>query len=166
MTLHLKNHKEIKSRNSSNLNNLQIFSCVACTHIRQGKLDVFLVKCMLLCYPKGVKGYCLWCFKTGFKKCIINQDIIFNEIEMSHKPGVLECESRCSCDGVNLNIKVEFGIEKAHDFLQNEDLNDLVKDRKGVSDGDSWVDDYKIDTDRARRTIEALERYRYVELIM
>jgi len=85
---------------------------------------------------------------------------------MSHKPGVLECESRCSCDGVNLNIKVEFGIEKAHDFLQNEDLNDLVKDRKGVSDGDSWVDDYKIDTDRARRTIEALERYRYVELIM
>jgi len=49
------------------------------------KLDAHVVNNMVLAYPEAIKGYCLWCFESGFKKCMISQDIIFNEIEMAYK---------------------------------------------------------------------------------
>jgi len=44
---------------------------------------------MVLGYPKGVKTYKLWCFELGFKKCIINKNVILNETEMTYKSKVL-----------------------------------------------------------------------------
>ena len=35
-------------------------------------------------YPEGVKGYRLWCLEPGHKKCIVNRDVTFNELEMAN----------------------------------------------------------------------------------
>ncbi|GJY34923.1 retrovirus-related pol polyprotein from transposon TNT 1-94 [Tanacetum coccineum] len=44
----------------SNYGMLRIFGCVAYSHVKQGKLESKAVKCILLGYPEGVKGYRLY----------------------------------------------------------------------------------------------------------
>lgn len=53
----MKTLKEIWSAQSSNIDNLRIFGCVAYDHTRQGKRDAYGIKCMLISYPKCAKGY-------------------------------------------------------------------------------------------------------------
>jgi len=41
------------------------------------------------------------------KKCVVNNDIVFNEIEMDYKLEVSEHKPKGRCDGEKANIEVE-----------------------------------------------------------
>ncbi|GJW27376.1 retrotransposon protein, putative, ty1-copia subclass [Tanacetum coccineum] len=47
---------ELWSGHSSDYEMLRTFGCVAYSHVKQGKLELRAVKCILLGYPEGVKG--------------------------------------------------------------------------------------------------------------
>ncbi|GKF94546.1 retrovirus-related pol polyprotein from transposon TNT 1-94, partial [Tanacetum coccineum] len=51
---------EMWSGHPSDYRMLRIFGCVAYLHDKQGKLELRAVKCVLLGYPEGVKGYRLY----------------------------------------------------------------------------------------------------------
>ncbi|GJU15741.1 retrotransposon protein, putative, ty1-copia subclass [Tanacetum coccineum] len=61
---------------------LRIFSCVAYPHDKQGKLEPRVVKCVLLGYPKGVKGYRLYRLDDESPKIVTSRNVVFNESVM------------------------------------------------------------------------------------
>lgn len=63
---------------------LKPFGCRAYAHVRQDKLEPRALKCVLLGYPAGVKGYKLWCTEPGNGKVIISRDVVFKEDEMPY----------------------------------------------------------------------------------
>nr|GEX40906.1 zinc finger, CCHC-type [Tanacetum cinerariifolium] len=63
----------------ANYEMLRIFSCVAYSHVNQGKLKPRSIKCIFLGYPDGVKGYRLWRLDDVKPKIIISRDVVFNE---------------------------------------------------------------------------------------
>ncbi|GKE77569.1 retrovirus-related pol polyprotein from transposon TNT 1-94, partial [Tanacetum coccineum] len=61
---------------------LRIFGCVAYSHIKQGKLEPRAVKCVLLGYPEGVKGYRLYTLDDESPKIVTSRNMVFNESVM------------------------------------------------------------------------------------
>ena len=60
-----------------------MFGSLAFAYVKQGKLDARTVKCMLIGYPEGVKGYKLWKLEPGETRCIISRDVTFDESRMT-----------------------------------------------------------------------------------
>lgn len=54
---------------------LRVFGCRTYAHVKQDKLEPRAIKCVLIGYPKGVKGYKLWCTEAGNQRVIISKDI-------------------------------------------------------------------------------------------
>ncbi|GJZ81928.1 retrotransposon protein, putative, ty1-copia subclass, partial [Tanacetum coccineum] len=61
---------------------LRIFGCVTYPHDKQGKLEPRAVKCVLLGYPEGVKGYRLYRFDDESPKIVTGKNVVFNESVM------------------------------------------------------------------------------------
>nr|GEU56006.1 retrovirus-related Pol polyprotein from transposon TNT 1-94 [Tanacetum cinerariifolium] len=61
---------------------LRIFGCVAYSHVKQGKLEQRAVTCVLLGYPKGVKGYRLYRLDDESPKIVTSRNVVFNESVM------------------------------------------------------------------------------------
>ena len=87
---------------------------------------------LLLGYPEGVKGYKLWCTEMRPPKCIVSQDIVFNESEMlmkEHQKDPAKPEVRLDLQGQHL--KVEFKGKSALDYhdeaedMEREDAEDI-----------------------------------------
>ena len=70
---------------NNNYTMLRPFGCRAYSHVREGKLEPRALKCVLLGYQEGVKGYRLWCMEPGNQKVVISRDVIFREKEMPYK---------------------------------------------------------------------------------
>jgi len=83
--LNMKTPKEVWFGHPSTYDKLRVFGCAAYAHIRQDKLKPRALKRIFIWYPKGVKGYKLWCLEDRHKKCIISRDVVFNESEMPYK---------------------------------------------------------------------------------
>lgn len=47
-------------------------------------MEAKAIKCVMLGYQKGVKGYRLWCTESGKNKVIISRDGVFKEDEMPY----------------------------------------------------------------------------------
>lgn len=47
---------------------LRPFGCRAYAHTKQGKLEPGALKCVMLGYQKGVRGYRLWCTEEGSER--------------------------------------------------------------------------------------------------
>nr|GEU74775.1 retrotransposon protein, putative, Ty1-copia subclass [Tanacetum cinerariifolium] len=77
-----KTHMEMWSGHPSDYGMLRIFSCVAYLHDKQGKLEPRAVKCILLGYPEGVKGYRLYRFDDESPKIVTSRNAVFNESVM------------------------------------------------------------------------------------
>ncbi|GKC59951.1 retrotransposon protein, putative, ty1-copia subclass [Tanacetum coccineum] len=73
---------EMWSGHPSDYRMLRIFGCVAYPHDKQGKLEPRAVKCVLLGYPKGVKGYRLYRLDDESSKIVTSRNVVFNESVM------------------------------------------------------------------------------------
>ena len=60
---------------------LRAFGCRAYAHIRQSKLEPRAIKCVMIGYQKGVKGYRLWSTEPGKLKVVVSRDVVFKEDE-------------------------------------------------------------------------------------
>lgn len=73
-----------------------------------------------------MKGYHLWCLEQGFKKRIINRDVVFKEKEMVYKPKVSEYVTIESMGDENAKIEVESSKQdkseatKSYDTFEND----------------------------------------------
>nr|GEW39163.1 retrovirus-related Pol polyprotein from transposon TNT 1-94 [Tanacetum cinerariifolium] len=61
---------------------LRTFGCVAYSHVQQGKIEPRAVKCVLLGYPEGVKGYRLYRLDNESPKIVTRRNVVFNESVM------------------------------------------------------------------------------------
>ncbi|GKE30618.1 retrovirus-related pol polyprotein from transposon TNT 1-94, partial [Tanacetum coccineum] len=77
-----KKHIEMWSGHPSDYGMLRIFGCVAYPHDKQGKLEPRAVKCVLLGYPEGVKGYRLYRLDDESPKIVTSRNMVFNESVM------------------------------------------------------------------------------------
>ena len=59
--------------------NLRVFGCPAYAHISQGKLELRAVKGYFIRYPKGIKGYKIWCLNGNPSRTLISRDVVFDE---------------------------------------------------------------------------------------
>ncbi|GKB93701.1 retrotransposon protein, putative, ty1-copia subclass [Tanacetum coccineum] len=73
---------EMWSGHPSDCEMLRIFGCVAYSHDKQGKLEPRAVKCVLLGYPEGVKGYILYRLDNESPKIVTSRNVVFNESVM------------------------------------------------------------------------------------
>nr|GEU92531.1 retrovirus-related Pol polyprotein from transposon TNT 1-94 [Tanacetum cinerariifolium] len=61
---------------------LRIFGCVTYLHDKQGKLEPRAVKCILLGYSEGLKGYILYRIDDESPKIVTSKNVVFNESVM------------------------------------------------------------------------------------
>nr|GEY50412.1 retrovirus-related Pol polyprotein from transposon TNT 1-94 [Tanacetum cinerariifolium] len=70
---------EMWSGHPSDYGMLRILGCVAYPHDKQGKLEPRAIKCVLLGYPEGVKGYTLYRLDGESPKIVTSRNVVFNE---------------------------------------------------------------------------------------
>ncbi|GJZ29363.1 retrovirus-related pol polyprotein from transposon TNT 1-94 [Tanacetum coccineum] len=73
---------EMWSGHPSDYEMLRIFGCVAYPQDKQGKLETRAIKCVLLGYPEGVKGYILYRLDNESPKIVTSRNVVFNESVM------------------------------------------------------------------------------------
>nr|GEX22067.1 hypothetical protein [Tanacetum cinerariifolium] len=73
---------EMWSGHPSDYRMLRIFGCVTYPHDKQGKLEPRAVKCVLLGYPEGVKGYRLYRLDDESPKIVTSRNVVFYESVM------------------------------------------------------------------------------------
>ncbi|GKD32825.1 retrotransposon protein, putative, ty1-copia subclass [Tanacetum coccineum] len=73
---------EMWSGHPSDYGMLRIFGCVAYPYDKQGKLEPRAIKCILLGYPEGVKGYRLYRLDNESPKIVTSRNMVFNESVM------------------------------------------------------------------------------------
>ncbi len=79
VSLNFKTPDQVWTGTTGDYSKLKVFGCLALAHIKQDKLEARALRCIFIGYPKGVKGYKLWCIEPGQGKCIISRDVQFNE---------------------------------------------------------------------------------------
>nr|GEW06984.1 hypothetical protein [Tanacetum cinerariifolium] len=70
---------ETWSGHSSDYGMLWVFGCVAYSYGKQGKLEPRAVKCVLLGYHEGLKGYKLYRLDDELPKIVTSKNVVFNE---------------------------------------------------------------------------------------
>lgn len=56
--------------------------CLVYVQVRQGKLEPRALKGIFIGYPKGIKGYKVWCTDFTSLKCIRHVTITFHKVVM------------------------------------------------------------------------------------
>nr|GEX10440.1 retrotransposon protein, putative, Ty1-copia subclass [Tanacetum cinerariifolium] len=131
----------------------RIFGCVAYPHDKQGKLEPRAIKCVLLGYPEGVKGYRLYRLDDESPKIVTSRNVVFNESVM-YKDTLKDFGASDKSDE-ELHVKVR--LQRLHNHALEEDQTDQ-------EDGDcedAWdqatdqlsdLTDYQLVRDREPRT--------------
>ncbi|CAM8957332.1 unnamed protein product [Rhodiola kirilowii] len=73
-----------------NINHLRPFGCTAFAKIDQGILQPRAVKCVMIGYPHGVKGYKLLVIQLGAYKIIVARSVTFNEHDFFFKTKLMQ----------------------------------------------------------------------------
>ncbi|GJV37387.1 retrotransposon protein, putative, ty1-copia subclass [Tanacetum coccineum] len=127
---------EMWSGHPSDYAMLRIFSCVAYPHDKQGKLEPRAVKCVLLGYLKGVKGYRLYRLDVESPKIVTSRNVVFNESFM-YKDTLKDSGAGADKSVEELHVEVELQRLKNHT---------LEEDQTDQEDGDDEdVGDQEID---------------------
>ena len=180
--LGMKTPEEVWSGRPADYERLRVFGCSAYAHIRQDKLEPRALRCILIGYPEGVKGYRLWCMEPGYRKCIISRDVVFNELEMGYnrdfaeskkksvevEPFNLEMENHNSGSGDWLRTDNDIQGRNDDDEAQNDidDVQDLQSDSEMQNEVQNDDDSgYMLTRDRVPRQRRAPDRYGYAELL-
>lgn len=77
--IEFKTPEEKWSSRPLDLNHLRVFGCSTYVHQSQDKLEPRAIKCVLLGYSEGTKGYQLWVRKGNGFKIINSRDVILYE---------------------------------------------------------------------------------------
>lgn len=97
-------------------------------HIRQSKLEPRALRCVMIGYQKGVKGYRLWCIEPGNQNVVISRDVQFEESRMpfleknqSKESSESEGSAQVEVMGSERSAQVEVSRETDNaDFEQTE----------------------------------------------
>ncbi|GJW93337.1 zinc finger, CCHC-type containing protein [Tanacetum coccineum] len=107
---------EMWSGHPSDYGMLRIFGCVAYSHDKQGKLDPRAVKCALLGYPEGVKGYRLYRLDNESPKIVTSRNVVFNESVM-YKDTLKDSGAGKSVE----ELQVEVELQRLNNHTPEED---------------------------------------------
>ncbi|KAG8481529.1 hypothetical protein CXB51_026324 [Gossypium anomalum] len=100
-----KTPQEVWSGNPANYSDLKIFGCPAYAHVNNGKLEPRSIKCVILGYKAGVKGYKLWCPEN--RKVVISRDVVFDETAMLPNLSLKDCSNKENQKQVEHQINTE-----------------------------------------------------------
>ncbi|GJX94025.1 retrotransposon protein, putative, ty1-copia subclass [Tanacetum coccineum] len=130
-----KTHMEMWSGHPSEYGMLRIFGCVAYPHNKQGKIEPRAIKCVLLGYPEGVKGYRLYRLDGESPKIVISRNIVFNESVM-YKDTLKDSGAG---DKAVKELQVEVELQRFNNHTPEEDQIDQ-EDGDGEDAGDHETD--------------------------
>ncbi|GJX83329.1 retrotransposon protein, putative, ty1-copia subclass [Tanacetum coccineum] len=153
---------EMWSGHPSDYGMLRIFGCVAYPHDKQGKLEPRAVKCVLLGYPEGVKGYRLYRLDDESPKIVTSRNVVFNESVM-YKDTLKD--SGAGADKSVEELQVEVELQRLNNHTPEEDQTDQ-EDGDDEDAGDQETDqtpdltDYQLARDREPRTRTKPLRFR------
>nr|GEU77026.1 hypothetical protein [Tanacetum cinerariifolium] len=151
---------EMWSGHPSDYEMLRTFGCVAYSHVQQGKLEPRAVKCVLLGYPEGVKGYKLYMLDNESPKIVTSRNVVFNESVM-YKDTLKD--SGAGADKSVEELQVEVELQRLNNHTLEEDQTD-DEDQTDQDDGDDEdagdqeidqppdLTDYQLVRDREPRT--------------
>ncbi|GJW81925.1 copia LTR rider [Tanacetum coccineum] len=152
-TIKKKTPIEIWSGHPSDYEMLRTFGCVACSHVKQGKLEPRAVKCVLLGYPEGVNGYKLYRLDDESPKIVTSRNMVFNESFM-YKDTLKDSGAGIDKSVEELQVEVQLqGLSNrtpGEDHADQEDGND---ENAGEQETDQAPDltDYQLVRDREPR---------------
>ncbi|GJZ91728.1 retrotransposon protein, putative, ty1-copia subclass, partial [Tanacetum coccineum] len=148
-----KTHMEVWSGHPSDYGMLRIFGCIAYPHDKQGKLELREVKCVLLGYPEGVKGYRLYRLHGESPKIVTRRNVVFNESVM-YKDTLKDFGAG---DKSVEELQVEVELQRLNNHTPEEDQKDQ-EDGNDEDAGNLETDqspdliDYQFARDKERRT--------------
>ncbi|GJS34884.1 retrovirus-related pol polyprotein from transposon TNT 1-94 [Tanacetum coccineum] len=140
---------------------LRIFGCVVYPHDKQGKLEPRAIKCVLLGYLEGVKGYRLYRLDGESPKIVTSKNVVFNESVM-YKDTLKDSGAG---DKSIEELQVEVELQRLNNHTPKEDQIDQ-EDGDDEDVGDHETDqtpdltDYQLARDRERRTRTKPLRFR------
>nr|GFB08656.1 retrovirus-related Pol polyprotein from transposon TNT 1-94 [Tanacetum cinerariifolium]GFB08666.1 retrovirus-related Pol polyprotein from transposon TNT 1-94 [Tanacetum cinerariifolium] len=151
---------EMWSGHPSDYGMLRTFDCVAYLHVQQGKLESRAVKCVLLWYPEGVKGYRLYRLANESPKIVTRRNVVFNE-SVLYKDTLKDSGAGADMSVEELQVEVELQRLNNHTLKEDQKDNKDQTDQDDVDDedaGDQEIDqpsdltDYQLVQDREPRT--------------
>ncbi|GJS62986.1 retrotransposon protein, putative, ty1-copia subclass, partial [Tanacetum coccineum] len=153
---------EMWSGHPSDYGMLRIFGCVAYPHNKQGKLEPRAIKCVLLGYPEGVKGYRLYRLDNESPKIVTSRNVVFNESVM-YKDTLKDSGAGTDKSVEELHVEVELqGLSNRmpkEDHTDQEDGNDEnAGDQETVQTPN--LTDYQLVRDREPKTRTIPLRFR------
>ena len=111
-----KTPEEMWSGNPADYSNLRIFGCPAYACVKADKLEPRAVKCILVGYASGVKGYRLCCTDEDSPRFIISRDVTFHEDALlESRKQVERTEVGSSSDTVQVESDILVRKESASD---------------------------------------------------
>ncbi|GKC72215.1 retrotransposon protein, putative, ty1-copia subclass [Tanacetum coccineum] len=149
-----KTHMEMWSGHPSDYGMLRIFGCVTYPHGKQGKLEPRAIKCVLLGYPEGVKGYKLYRLDDESPKIVTSRNVVFNESVM-YKDTLKD--SGVGADKSVEELHVEVELQRLNNHTPEEDQADQ-EDGDDEDAGDQETNqtpdltDYQLARDKEPRT--------------
>ncbi|GKD94546.1 retrovirus-related pol polyprotein from transposon TNT 1-94, partial [Tanacetum coccineum] len=118
---------EMWSGHPSDYGMLRTFGCVAYSYVKQGKLEPRAIKCVLLGYPEGVKGYRLYRLDNESSIIVNSRNVVFNESVM-YKDTLKDSGAGTNKSIEELQVEVELqGLSNRtpeEDHTDQEDDND------------------------------------------
>nr|GEV22460.1 hypothetical protein [Tanacetum cinerariifolium] len=144
---------EMWSGHPSDYGMLRIFGCVTYPHDKQGKLKPREVKCVLLSYPEGVKGYRLYRLDNETPKIVTSRNVVFNESVM-YKDTLKDSGTSANKSVEELQVEVELQRLNNHKPKEDQiDLEDIDDEDAGDQETDQTLDltDYQLALDREPR---------------
>ncbi|GJV82934.1 retrovirus-related pol polyprotein from transposon TNT 1-94 [Tanacetum coccineum] len=112
---------EMWSGHPSDYGMLRIFGCIAYPYNKEGKLEPRVVKCVLLGFPKGVKGYRLYRLDDESNTIVTSRNVVFNESVM-YKYKLKDSGARVYKSVEELQVKVE--LQRLINRMPREDQKD------------------------------------------
>ncbi|GJT67640.1 retrotransposon protein, putative, ty1-copia subclass [Tanacetum coccineum] len=137
---------EMWSGHPSDYGMLRIFGCVAYSYVKQGKLKPRAVKCVLLGYPNGVKGYRLYRLDDESPNIVTSENVVFNESVMYKD--TLKDSGADQEDGDDEDAGDQ-ETEQTPDLIDYQ----LVRDRESIAceDSSKWKAAMKEEMDSLRK---------------
>nr|GEU35214.1 retrotransposon protein, putative, Ty1-copia subclass [Tanacetum cinerariifolium] len=140
---------EMWSGHSSDYGMLRIFGCVAYPHDKQGKLEPKAVKCVLLGFLDGVKGYRLYRLDDESPKIVTSRNVVFNKSVM-YKDTLKD-------SGAGEKSVKALHVELELQRLNNHTLEEDQTDKEDGDDEDKAATKEEVDSLRKNKTWELVD---------